>query len=361
MKNRIPGARQSLDPKIDVYGNELSQNTTGLNKLSPLKPSDSKTNDVIGEVNRLHNVDKKNTDLQVTPTPVGKKVTVNKQDVKLTDKQRYDLQKQVGQKTQEVWDAVIKSDRYKAMDDIDKAKELNGKRQDATEFATRDYVVKNNLGTYNESPGKGAQAVGIGNYDYGNGKNASIAPGIDKHSSKVLAEYNGLDKEQIKKKAYSEPDYDYKVAQAKYDNDIANGSLSKAQQINRKTELDKAKIGSKFTRDTRDLYGLSKEEAYNLITTDPKGRKIADDLLAYGDALAAATGTKNKFRTKAGAESFAEAVKGGGKGNGGSMTALRNLIQKDRISSRKTNGGVKAVALKRNKIAVSKAGKARKA
>jgi hypothetical protein len=94
----------------------------------------------------------------------------------------------------------------------------------------------------------------------------TVNSSIDKHSQKVLNEYNTLDAATRKSKAYKENDYDYKVAQAKYDNDKANGSLTRVQDINRKQQLTKAKIGKDYSKDIRDIYdGLDKSEVYELV------------------------------------------------------------------------------------------------
>jgi hypothetical protein len=150
--------------------------------------------------------------------------------------------------------------------------------------------------------------------------------GISTPSQKVLDEYNKLDQKTRDNKAYGENDYDYKVAQAKYENDKANGKLSRAQDINRQNDVKKAKVGTAFPKDIREAYSsLSKQEVYDLITTNNDGKKIAADLLAYGDALKSAGIEKNKFRTAKGIEDFGDGTNSATKSSS-SKTSLATLL-----------------------------------
>lgn len=154
IKNRIPGLRETNPIKQDVYGNPLKQAGGQLGTVNGFKPSNSLTGNspAITEVNRLHSVDPSNPDLQITPTPIKKKLTdtANGINVTLNNKQVYDLQKAVGQSTQNYWNRAIKSPQYQKLSDIEKANALTKIRQDATTLAERRYIVDNNLGSYNK-------------------------------------------------------------------------------------------------------------------------------------------------------------------------------------------------------------------
>ena len=151
VKNRIPGLRETNKIKQDVYGNPLTQPTTGINPISPLRPSDEKSNAVIDEVSRLHTVDPKNADLQVTPTQVQKTLKVGDQSIQLTNDQRYQLQKQVGQATQDAWGKIIKTPEYQKLSDVDKANALNSLRTDVASVEQRKFEAQNNIGHYDPS------------------------------------------------------------------------------------------------------------------------------------------------------------------------------------------------------------------
>jgi hypothetical protein len=164
VKNRLPGLREGNKVKQDVYGNGLKQPAGQLNTLNGIKPSNSLTDSQasIAEVGRLHKVNPDDSNLQVTPQPIGKTITVEKKQIPLTDTQRYDLQKKVGQATQDNWNKLIQTPEYKALDDSGKAKALTNLKTDASTLATRQYVIDNKLGTYEKAPTKTIQNLGSG-------------------------------------------------------------------------------------------------------------------------------------------------------------------------------------------------------
>lgn len=180
---RLPGARNTLPVKQDVYGNPLTQRTDPINLLAnPLRPSNAKGTDnpVVSEVNRLHNVDPNNAALQVTPIPVNKSIKIGTQNIKLTNQQAYNLQHQVGQYTQQQWGALIQTPQYQNMSDTEKANALNSIRATATEVATRDFVTKNNVATYTKPASAKAVAMASGSKDI-----AGLAAKTSKKSSGV--------------------------------------------------------------------------------------------------------------------------------------------------------------------------------
>lgn len=287
IKNRIPGARESNPIKTDVYGNQLQQPSSALNVLNPLRPSNSLSNPVTSEVARLHTADPNNPDLQVTPTPVDKTLTVEGTKVNLNNTQREALQTKVGQTTQTNWSKLIQTPAYKALDDTGKAKALNNLRTDSSALATRQYVVDNGLGTYNKPVSAAVAVLGEGTGDLSSYATAAGAPTGSGSNSAY----------------YTAPDAEYKALKATYDANVkANSFASVASQIKAQDALSKAQVGSTFDKATRDLYGLSNAQLYKYVTNNPDGNAVVQKVLAYGDALAdKGIETKNKFRNKYGA------------------------------------------------------------
>lgn len=217
IKNRIPGLRQTNKRKQDVYGNDLKQPSTGLNVLNPFKPSDEITSATTAEVKRLHNVDPDNTDLQVTPTPLGREVALGAKDAEgnavktaLSNDQRYDLQKQVGQATQSAWGELIKTDDYKGLADSDKAAALSNLRQDVMKATLATYAAKNNVGQYANDytgeatkPSKAVSTILNGNLDVtsyahaGGQANGTKIDG-DKRGTALLDKVGSFNSDQLK-------------------------------------------------------------------------------------------------------------------------------------------------------------------
>jgi len=103
-----------------------------------------------------------------------------------------------------------------------------------------------------------------------------------------------------KGKYYTQNDAEYKDVKAKYQEDKKNGNLSRFGAVKAEKNLKKAEVGSKYSKDIRDLYTLPKAEVYHILSTDPNGKRMAEQLLAYGDALADAGLESNKFVDKYG-------------------------------------------------------------
>lgn len=326
IQSDLPLARNRLQPKTDVYGNNLPQRTSpGQLVLDPTKPSNDlgTNNPVIREVSRLHNVDPNSSDLQVTPTPPTS-LNIEGKTVKLNSGQKYELQNAVGQAVQKQWGDLIKTPEYKALDDAGKAKALSNLRSDVTTLTERQYVVDNNLGTYTKSPSTAVQALAQGNTvlsDYATktqnagGANAVILnKSLDSNSRTFLTKYNALNAKERTAAASGQNDYEYKLAQAQYANNVANSSLSTAQKIKAEAGLAKDKVGADYPKNVRDLYGLSNDELSNYLASNESGvdkGKLADQILAYGDAQAAAgVITKNKFRTSKGVVTLGDSADG---------------------------------------------------
>jgi hypothetical protein len=298
VKNRVPGLRQTNKVKQDVYGNPLSEKTTGVNHLNPLKPSDIKGNDVTKEVTRLHSVDPKNPDLQVTPTPVNRTLSIESQTVKLSDDQRYDLQKKVGQATQKAWGDLIQTDEYKALDDAGKAKALSDLRSDAAGATQRQYVVDNNLATYSKQMSKSQQKFLDGNVNLT--KYTKAADGNSTNDDETYADK-------------------FKTAKQEFDK---NKDWSTVQRAKKQKELKKLAVQKDYDNDTVSLYGMAKEDVYDLVSKDKNGKGLVDKLIKYGDALVnAGLEDTNKFKDKYGNIVIRPKEKGSSTASGRKATA----------------------------------------
>jgi hypothetical protein len=356
IKSRTPGARNTLPVKQDVYGNDLKQRTGRVDQwLNPLKPSSSVTSPTLAEVNRLHTVDPNNKDLQVTPTQLDKAISFGGTGtdgkavpaVKLTNEQRHDLQKQVGQATQQAWGQLIQSDKYKALNDTDKAAALNNVRSKVTEAEQARFAMANNMGQYaqdftgkKKKLSKDANAVLTGQPDFtkfaktagASSTSESISPNLAKNYKQILDEFDSLSSDERDQKIYKENDAEFKYEAAKYENKKANGTLTKAEKIKAEDKLATLQIGSKFSKETRELYGLNKTQLTSLIDKGEITEKQAADILSLNDAMTVA-GKTNKFRDKYGNVAIRPKAKGsgggrkkgtgkGGKGKAGSKKQL---------------------------------------
>jgi hypothetical protein len=337
IESRIPGARNTLPVKQDVYGNQLTQRTGAVNQLlNPLKPSDQRGNTVINEVSRLHSADPNNKDLQVTPTPINKSISINGQNIKLNNQQVHDLQQAVGQYTQQKWGELIQTKQYKDMTDAQKATALDNLRKTATEVATRDYITKNNIAEYNKPASKKAVQLANGS------KSITDFAKTSTKGSTTKPDFN------------SSNDTEYKYLQAQYDDNIKNKKFtSDAQRIKAEAALGKAKIGADYSNQVRSLYSLSKAQLNAYLSSQPNGGDLYNQLKAYDNALyQSGANSSLKFKnglatTKSGGKTSTRLTKSGVSrttSKTASQTALRSLNSSLLSATKTTNALNKKVA-----------------
>ena len=282
----IPGLSKTLDAKVDVYGREIeNKQTLPLGQMwDALKISNSReTNDVIDEVSRLHSVDPSNKDLQVTPPQAQSSVSVNGVNVKLTDNQKSQLQKDIGAAALEGMQQVINSSQYQSLSDEEKASALNKARENAQKQVRKQFIEANNI-TADNNPGtreSGGSATG----DFASkaitsatanteGKSAITANNSLGQSSKdILNKYNSMSKEDWDDYLYGSSAEsaaaEYNLAKAKYENSLANDELNDAQKIKKEKELRKLNVSKDWEKKYRDAYGLagSKSDMQEFLNT----------------------------------------------------------------------------------------------
>lgn len=121
------------------------------------------------------------------------------------------------------------------------------------------------------------------------------------NSSKYIEEALKGTKQVSRERLYAENDYEYNEFKKEYEEKSAKGEYSRKSKVEAQNKLKKLEVGKDFTKETRDLYGLGKDDFRNLIESSEDGNKILDDVLAYGDALVkAGIISRNKFRDRSG-------------------------------------------------------------
>lgn len=139
-----------------------------------------------------------------------------------------------------------------------------------------------------------------------------LPQGISQPSGDILNRYARLTDQGRQQLLNNQQDAEYQLALAQYEQKKLSGTLSRTDDLRAQSNLARQQIGAGYQKDIRDLYGLNKNQVYGLISTDPNGKAIADQLLKYGDALQSAGVSTNKFRTSKGAVSFKAATTKGG-------------------------------------------------
>lgn len=137
---KIPGLNKKLLPKQDAFGEALPRASSSINTLAnPFRPSDVRpTNDLNTELRRLQ--DQK---LGVMPDSTDKQLKFGKETINLNPQQLFDKNTQVGKKTQDTWNAIIKTPEYQKMTDEQKQKALSNSLSDIKALYKGDYAVQN--------------------------------------------------------------------------------------------------------------------------------------------------------------------------------------------------------------------------
>lgn len=81
----------------------------------------------------------------------------------------------------------------------------------------------------------------------------------------ILDKYNSMDSDEWNEYIYGtsaeSAAAEYKLAKAKYENDLANGDINEAQKIKRQKELAKLAVSQNWTKEYRDAYSLAGTKA----------------------------------------------------------------------------------------------------
>lgn len=134
--SRIPGARQTLEPKITVLGEEKEPTANPLElMIDPTRPSKEISTPVIDELGRLWK-----QGWEVSPNLLGDRKGY---DV-LTPEENTELWKQAGTITKEALDEVFKTEKYLKQTDQEKAADIE-KIIIASQTGARDFAVAKKL------------------------------------------------------------------------------------------------------------------------------------------------------------------------------------------------------------------------
>lgn len=120
LKSRIPGARETLPVKRDVFGEATTPGISFLRIMAdPTRPSPEKGDATVQELRRLAD-----EGLNATPSSIKDKFSVSGIQIKLTQDQVQTLDEVVGKTTKTVFDKVIQGQEYQDATEEEKAKIL---------------------------------------------------------------------------------------------------------------------------------------------------------------------------------------------------------------------------------------------
>ena len=149
---KIPGLRQQLPTKTDIWGNDQKQSENILqrgleNAIFPWTRKELASNSVDKEIQTLY----KNTgESSVLPDNINKEITIDKQKYVMTSDEYAKYKKQYGQNSYELLNKLVTSSDYKKLTDKQKQVAIEKVYSYAKEQIKVDYA-KNNKLEYKES------------------------------------------------------------------------------------------------------------------------------------------------------------------------------------------------------------------
>lgn len=137
---------------------------------------------------------------------------------------------------------------------------------------------------------------------------------VDERANKLRKELD-LEVKDDGRRLYEKPEAEYEEALADHEWKLKRGEYTRKGKIEATKKLQELEAGKSFAKETRDLYELSKDDFRTLVTTANDGKKVLDEVLAYGDALVKAGVIEtNKFRDKYGNVNLGAKKSGGASG-----------------------------------------------
>jgi hypothetical protein len=185
MMNKIPGLRQLLPTKKDIWGNEIETQDYFHNAVLPYTEKEIKSNEVDEELNNLY----EKTGENIYPnTSLSKTFTYNGTEVRLNSKDYNEIKENYGKTSYKLLKDLTSSKDYKGMTDEQKVKAIKDVYTYANDLNKVNYANKKGIEFETPSDVKQAQAIknwGGKETDYF--KYKGLTDGMNKESEKMTA------------------------------------------------------------------------------------------------------------------------------------------------------------------------------
>lgn len=207
--NKIPGLRQMLPIKTDIWGNEIEQSDNVIqrafeNAVFPWARKELNSNSVDKELVKVY----KNTgDKAVLPDSINKEITINKQKYTMTSGEYSKYKKQYGENSYKLLNGLVTSNGYKKMSDEEKRVAISKVYSYATEQIKVDYAKQNGLEYEQSTLSQVTNAIKKVN-------------GNTSNYFEFIAKTQELDKDIEKIKTLANSNYDENTKKAIYENSL---------------------------------------------------------------------------------------------------------------------------------------------
>ena len=168
LKYKIPGLRQTLEPSLDIWGNEVKQEgTVGEKIIDNFRAPYSKKKDITTPVDtELKSIYRETGENSVLPSKSSSYIDYKNEKYNMTNKEFTDFKKKYGQTSFEMLEELFQTNTYAESDSTEKAKLISKVYEYARDVSKKAYFDKHdvsytnttedNIPIYKEKPIKNA-------------------------------------------------------------------------------------------------------------------------------------------------------------------------------------------------------------
>ena len=293
IKNKIPGLRQTLPIKTDIWGKELKQEVNlplraVNNFINPATVKEVSTDKVDMELNKLY---EENRNSALLPDILNKTVQLNKQTYRLSNKEYAEFTKNYGQTSHKLIENFIKTSDYNKLTQEQKETAISNIYSYAKEQNKLDYAKK-----VNEEIKPSTLYTTMKEIEKGGGKQSEYLS--------YLAKTKGISKENEKNKVLADSNYSNKTKEIIYangtgkDDNLYNNLLSKSninmtEYLKYKNKLSEKAFGADKDKNGKTIAGSAKAKTINYLNNNITG--VGNRLLIAGKSYALQNSEKQKL------------------------------------------------------------------
>jgi N-acetylglutamate synthase-like GNAT family acetyltransferase len=135
----IPGLRQTLQPKVDIFGQPIARTANPIDTLfNPLRPTTAKSTPETQEIRRLFDVNKNIIPSEIDKNVFGKENPINQQQIN-------NLKTTMGNAVLNRYQQIMSDPRYVQLSDDQKAKALKDAKDAVIQGEKFKFAIANNL------------------------------------------------------------------------------------------------------------------------------------------------------------------------------------------------------------------------
>lgn len=281
--NKIPGLRQKLPIKTDIWGQEQKQSDNIAlraleNAVFPWARKELNSNNVDKEITKVY----ENTgESSVFPDTINKNLTIDKKKYVMTSKEFAKYKKQFGETSYELLKNLVNSDGYKKLSDSQKQLAIEKIYSYSTEQVKIDYARQNCLKNEQSTLSQVTNAI-------------KKTGGNTSNYFEFLANTQGLDKDLEKLEVLANSKYDEKTKKAIYENSLGKkdtkydivkesftgSGLNMSKYLQYKAQEFKADKKDDGTVNGKSITGSKKNKVFDYIDSI-KGATYTQKLILY--------------------------------------------------------------------------------